>query len=169
MADSSRRRAEIKALADLSIGSAVSKTKTMPKSKNPSGKLASLVGQSEEVIFCATTAFHFSPERYELIIDRAKITVIKRLFLLADNITSIGFAEMLNVKLGAGRLFGTLTLKVRFVEEPIVITYLSRNKAFKAKRIIEGLILANSKSINLDEVPIDELREELIRIGTGAR
>ncbi len=132
-------------------------------------KLEKLVGRSEEVIFCTTTIFRFNPERYELLIDRAKITVIKRLFLLADNITSIGLNEVLSVRLNAGPFFGSLTLKARYVDQPIVITYLSRHKAFKAKRIIEGLIIANNKGINLDEIPIDELTAEIIRIGTGVR
>jgi hypothetical protein len=138
--------------------------------KNKSAqKLESLVGRSEEVIFCTTTVFRFKPERYELIIDRAKITVIKRLFLLADNITSVGLDEVLNVSLNVGPFFGSLTLKARYINQPIVITYLSRPKAFKAKRIIEGLIVANNKGVDLDSIPTDQLTDEIIRIGTGVR
>jgi hypothetical protein len=169
MDDDSRRRAEIKSLGDISINSANSMHRTATKTKNASQKLKSLVGRSEEIIFCTTTVFRFRLERYELLIDRSKITVIKRLFLLADNITSISFGEMLSVELSAGRFFGSLTLKARHVEKPIVITYLSRSKAFKAKRLIEGLIIVCNKDIDLDEVPVEELREELIRIGTGAK
>jgi len=132
-------------------------------------KLEFLARQSEVVIFCTTTAFRFRPERYELIIDRAKITVIKRLFLLADNITSIGFGDILDVNLSVGPFFGTLTLKARYLDQPIQISPLLRDKAFRAKRIIEGLIVACNKGINLDEISSDELVEEIIRIGTGAR
>lgn len=109
------------------------------------------------------------PERYELLIDRAKITVIKRLFLLADNITSIGLGDVLSIDLSVGHFFGTLTLKARYIDQPIIITPLSRSKAFKAKRVIEGLIVAGNKGIDLDEVPTEELVEEVIRIGTGLR
>lgn len=169
MADDLRRRAEIKSLGNIGVDLANSSPKVIPNAKNASQKLKSLVGRSEEIIFCTTTIFRFRPERYELLIDRAKITVIKRLFLLADNITTIGFQDMLSVKLSAGRFFGSLTLKARYVEKPIVITYLSRNKAFTAKRIIEGLIIACNKNLDLDEIPLEELREELIKIGTGAK
>ncbi|HXR50058.1 MAG TPA: hypothetical protein VN778_03475, partial [Verrucomicrobiae bacterium] len=91
-------------------------------------KLEFLARQSEVVIFCTTTAFRFRPERYELIIDRAKITVIKRLFLLADNITSIGFGDILDVNLSVGPFFGTLTLKARYLDQPIQISPLLRDK-----------------------------------------
>jgi hypothetical protein len=132
-------------------------------------KLEFLARQSEEVIFCTTTVFRFRPERYELIIDRTKITVIKRLFLLADNITSIGLNDVLNVNLNVGRFSGALTLKARYIDQPIVIAPLLRDKAFKAKRIIEGLIVASNRGFNLNEIPGDELVEEIIRIGTGVR
>jgi hypothetical protein len=169
----SRRADEIKSLGDTGIRSVSDvpspKVKIMSRTKGASKKMESLVGRSEEVIFCTTTVLRFRPERFELIIDRAKITVIKRLFLLADNITSIGLGDMFSVKLSAGSFFGSLTLKARYVDQPIVITYLSRKKAFRAKRIIEGLIVASNKGIDLDEIPMDELTEEIIRIGTGVR
>lgn len=134
-----------------------------------SKKLEHLAGRSEEIIFCTTTAFRFRPERYELLIDRAKITVIKRLFLLADNITSIRWGDVLSVDLSVGPFFGSLTLKARYINQPIVVAPLRRDKAFKAKRLIEGLIVACSKGIALDEIPTEELVEEIIRIGTGVR
>jgi hypothetical protein len=132
-----------------------------------SKKLEYLADRSEEVIFCTTTAFRFRPERYELLIDRAKITVIKRLFLLANNITTIRWGDVLNVGLSVGPFFGSLTLKARYIDQPIIVAPLRRDKAFKAKRIIEGLIVACSNGIALDEVPTEELMEEIIRIGTG--
>lgn len=166
-----RRTVEIKSLGDTSIRSATDApaNQTKSKTKNASKKLEALVNSSEEVIFCATTVFHFSPERYELLIDRAKITVIKRTFLLADSITSIGLSDMLSVKLSVGPFFGSLILNARYVDQPIVITYLSRNKAFRAKRIIEGLIVASNKGLDLDGIPMDELTSEIIRIGTVSR
>lgn len=134
-----------------------------------SKKLAHLAGQSEEIIFCTTTTFRFRPERYELLIDRAKLTVIKRLFLLADNITSIKWGDVLNVDLSVGPFFGSLTLKARYLDRPIIVAPLRRDKAFKAKRLVEGLIVACSKGIALDEIPTEELIDEITRIGTGIR
>ncbi len=138
------------------------------KTNNSSKKLAYLAGQSEEIIFCTAT-FRFRLERYEMLIDRAKITVIRRLFLLADNITSIGWGDVLSVDLSVGPFFGSLTLKARYIERPVIVGPLRRDKAFKAKRLIEGLIVACSRGITLDEIPTDELLEEIIQIGTGAR
>lgn len=134
-----------------------------------SRNLRYLAGRSEEIIFCTTTAFRFRPERYELLIDRTKITVIKRLFLLADNITSIRWGDVLGVDLRVGPFFGNLTLKARYIDQPIIIALLRRDKAFKAKRIIEGLVVACSRGIALDEISTEELLEEITRIGTGVR
>lgn len=88
---------------------------------------------------------------------------------MADNITGIGLGDMLSVKLRAGLFFGSLTIKAHYVDQPTVITYLSRKKAFRAKRIIEGLIVASNRGVDLDEIPLDKLTEEIIRIGTSVR
>ncbi len=107
MADSSQIESEIKSLGDTGLrggSSGPSTNKDKHEVNEASNNLQLLVGQSEDVIFCATTVFHFSLDRYELIIDRAKITVIKRLFLLADNITSIGLSDVLSVRLNAGQV-----------------------------------------------------------------
>ena len=173
MADDARRESEVKSLGDVGIRSAKGRPQpaanSTPSSKNASTKLRSLAGQSEEVIYCATTIFRFRPERYELLIDRVKVTVIKRLLLLADNITSIALDDLLSVNLSSSLFFGTLTLRARYEDRPIVIPFLLRSKAFRAKRIMEGLIVAKNKGINLDEIPIDELTAEVTRIGTGVR
>lgn len=172
MADRSQRESEIKSLGDTGLRGASlgpSTNKGRHEVSEASNKLQLLVGQSEDVIFCATTIFHFRFDRYELIIDRAKITVIKRLFLLADNITSIGLSDVLSVKLSAGQIFGSLILKARYADQPIAINYLSHKKAFRAKQIIEGLIVATNKGIDLDRIPMDELTSEIIKIGTGIR
>jgi len=108
--------------------------------------------------------FDFFPTK--IVIDRKKITFRDQLFFFTSQSQSILIADVMSVMVDTGLLFSSLSVIDRhFPQDTIVVKYLRDHEAKKARRLIQGLILADKENIDLTNVPDDQLIEKLEEIG----
>lgn len=129
-------------------------------------KLKSLRKSSEDKLIKVEAVFPFDPFPDGIIIDRAKVTVLKRNFFFIEQKTSISTEDLLNVEMNLGPFFGTVKLHSRFfVDGHLEVKYLWRKDARLVERILQAIIIARQHGIDVAKIPREDLLEELHKIG----
>jgi len=131
-------------------------------------QLNELVHESQTVILniSAFPLFDIFPDR--LIVDESKVNIIYRYFWGSETIDSVLIENISDVTIEAGLLLATLRItnssNVRF---PVIMTIsnLRKHDAFRARRIIQGLISAHKHGINLSQYSISEVKDYLEKLG----
>jgi hypothetical protein len=144
----------------------------VPKLKNTkkSEELASLkrmVRKSHEVLVGARTVFPLTLFPHSIIVDRTKITIIKRSFFWSSSVVSIRVEDILNVATDVGPLFGSVTVASRVMNsiDHFQINYLWRGDAIFIKHIIQGYVFALQNNVDVGKLPRKELIEMLSELG----
>jgi hypothetical protein len=155
----------------------------LPKSKKakiphePSEKLIELEKQSHEILFKANTVFPFILFPDTIILDRAHLTIIHRIFFGVAKITSVRIEDILTADLSIGPLFGSLKVATRFfinqdteqsnsseIKSP-AINFLWKQDALEVHKLLQGFIAASQKEIDISQVPKHELTTLLRGLG----
>jgi len=114
--------------------------------------------------FKSTFPFTLFPD--EIIVDETKVSIHTHYFFATKQVRSVEFKDIFNVTIQQGVVFANMTIADRFFsQEPINTPYLKKNDAIKARRLIQGLILASKEGIKIHDLPYDELMQKLERIG----
>jgi hypothetical protein len=141
----------------------------LSKNKTESGqlkKIEQLIANKKKLY----QIFSFFPLQLapdQLIIDTQKVTIIYNQFLGDRFSETILLDQIGDVDLELGFLFGSLNiLSLRHEKKWIKISQLKRDEVLRAKRIIEGLIIAKKEGISLDNSDPD-LVDELEKLGSA--
>lgn len=142
-------------------GSSPNDTSKFRQTQASADKLDKAVRQSHEVLVSANTVFPLSLFPDTVLVDRTKITVIKRNFFWSEDVMSIRIQDVLNVSASVGPLFGSLTIASRVMStvDHFTISSFWRGDVTRLKRIIQGYVIAQHNK--LDTVHLDKL--ELVR------
>jgi len=126
--------------------------------------LKTAVKKSHEVISSAQTFTIFADR---VIVDRTKITIIKRSFFWSADVISIQIEDVLNVSSSVGPFFGTLTIASRVMSttDHYQIPMLWRRDTIDLKRVIQGFVIAKHTGIDTDQLPAGQLLETLRELG----
>ena len=129
-------------------------------------ELKQVVAHSHEVIAHARTALPFLFP-HEIILDRTKITIIKRNFFWSSDIISIRIEDVLNVSGSVGPLFGSVTIDSRVMStvDHFEVENFWRSDATRMARIIEGYLIARQNGVPTDHLSCEELAATLYEIG----
>ena len=105
----------------------------------------------------------------EIVVDRHKVTLIRRPFFWAERIVSLAFEDISNVTIDHGIMFASLEIAHKiFGMPPLMVQYLDRTEANLVKRLLLGIIIAkkegNKELFNLDR---KELIEQAQQVGKG--
>lgn len=122
------------------------------------------VRKSHEVLASAQT-FALFPDR--VIMDRTKLTMIKRNFFWSSDVISIQIEDILNVSSSVGPIFGTLTVASRVMStiDHFQIRFLWRSDAIDLKHIIQGYAIAKNSGIDISQFPKKVMLETLRELG----
>jgi len=120
---------------------------------------------SNTVLAKADTTLTLFPDT--LCVDRAKVTLSKRLFFRAAEVVSMRIEDILNVTATLGPFFGTIKIVSRVMndEEPITVGKFWRTDAIRLKRIIQGYVIALQRNIDCSVLPTKELADQLYQLG----
>jgi hypothetical protein len=131
---------------------------------NDVANLKETVKKTHEVLASVQTVAIF-PDK--VIVDRTKITIIKRSFFWSADVISIQIEDILNVSSSVGPLFGSLTIASRVMSttDHFQINFLWRRDAMYLKRIIQGYVSARQNHIAVDQLEGEELLEMLHELG----
>lgn len=130
-------------------------------------ELKNAVRQSHEVLAGAQTITLFPDE---IIVDRTKITIIKRYSFWSTDVISIQIEDVLNVSTSTGLLFGSLTIASRVMNttDHFDIHLLWRRDAIDLKHVIQGYAIAKHSGIDTSVLPREAMLETLRELGHDA-
>lgn len=131
-------------------------------------RMSELVQEAQTVILniSAFPLVDIFPDK--LIVDESKVSILYNYFWGSETIDSVLIENISDVTVEAGLILATLKItnssNVRF---PTVMTLcnLRKHDAFKARRIIQGLISAHKHGINLLQYKISDVRGYLEKLG----
>lgn len=109
--------------------------------------------------------FDFFPD--ELIIDRHKVSLIRRPFFLSERVISLSYDDISNVSMERGIFFASLEISHKiFGMPPLVIRYLKREESDKVKQLILGLAIARKEgNKEIFTSPTKELIKQAMDLG----
>ena len=151
-------------------------TKSESKKKNPESELEKIdhlkhmLQQSHDVLAQATTVFPLTLFPHNVIVDRNKITIIKRDFFWSADMVCVRIEDVLNVTSSVGPFFGSITISSRVMNsvDHFEINHLWRRDAMIVKYIIQGYMIVRQSNIDISHLSHDELVEALQELGHDA-
>lgn len=161
-----RRQTVERMLAEERIHSPPKKEEAPSPEKLTSEKLDDLIEQSQAPLYRMKTAIPLNPFPDRVIIDVNKITVIYKYFFWSEQIHSVFIKDISDVLVETGLFWSTLCLiDVGFTENSIDIKYLKTREAVKARKVIQGLIVAHKNGLELTKYTGEDLMEKLEELG----
>ena len=129
-------------------------------------KLDKLVDRSQNILYRIKAVFPFNFFTDEIIIDASKVNVIRRIFVKTGNVRSVTYEDIFEVSVNYSLFFATLEVADRFFQEaPIIINYLKKSEALKARRIIQGMLIALKEKVQIDQIENKILINKLEELG----
>lgn len=129
-------------------------------------KVEDLLDRSNKILLKVTTIFPFVLFPIDLVIDANKVDVVYRTFFFSEQIHSIFIKDITDVVVENAFWFGTLKIvDIGYTENSINIPWLWKEDAQKARRIIQGLVLAAKEGADLSPFQTQELAEKVESIG----
>lgn len=132
-------------------------------------KLSDLLKRSQNILLRISSVFPFDLFPDKLIIDETKVSIIHWDFIGTEHIHSIFIEDITDVTLDTTLFFATLRItesnNPRFPRK-FAIKYLKKSEALCARRIIQGMLSAERKGIDIHtdngktSTSIQELGEE---------
>lgn len=129
--------------------------------------LDTIVRMSNQVLDEAKTVFPMTLFPDTITLDRTKLTVTRKTFFMTGRVISIHIEDVLNVAVGVGPLFGSLTIAIKGLtsEDHFSINYLWRSDAVRLKHIIQGYINAIHDNIDTKQLEKGDLVKILNELG----
>lgn len=128
--------------------------------------LDALQKDSNDTLMTIRTVWPFLLFPDTVIIDRSKITIIHKTFFATEQINTVALADILNVDATHGPFFGTIKLHTRFfAKKPLVIQFVTRREALRAKELIQGLCLCIQNNIDISAISKEDLLKKIEEIG----
>jgi hypothetical protein len=128
-------------------------------------ELEDAIKGSNEVLATATTILTIFSDTITL--DRAKLTVTKRMFFSTAEVMSIRIEDILNVTATVGPIFGSVKFVSRVLnaEKPYTINHFWREDALHFKRVTQGYVIAMQRGIDCSTLSTTELTTMLDKLG----
>lgn len=128
-----------------------------------------LVQKSNRCIITISSLFPWDFFPTTMSVEESRITFIFRQFLSSQS-HSVEIKDISNVFIESSPFFASLQVVSRtFIQNDIKISHLNRNKANKARMIIEGLRTFAEHNINTSNYEIDELIAKIEEFHTNKR
>lgn len=144
-----------------------------PDTSNDAGKdtqkLDDMVKMCEKPLLKVKTVFPFVLFTDEVIVDINKVSVIYRNFFFSKQIHSVLIKDVSDVVVETSLLFATLKIvDVGYTDNSIDINYLKRSDGTKARKVIQGLVMAQKHNVDLTKVDHGDLLGKLESLGTNS-
>lgn len=129
-------------------------------------KFDSLVRGCRTMLLKISAVFPFDLFPDELIIDECKVSIVFREFFFSADIHSINIEMIRDVDVETGPFFAKLQIVPDgFPGHPLVVRYLKKGDAYKARSIIQGLMVAKRNDIDLAKIDETDLVNKLELLG----
>jgi len=142
-------------------------TKSKQKELDAAVELKKVVKKSHQLLANVRTVFPVTLFPDSVIVDRTKVSIIKRDFFWTSNTISFQIEDILNISCSVGPLFGSLTIASRVMStvDHFQVNYLWRSEAIFLKHLIQGYIIAKNNKLETDQLSIREMIDTLCELG----
>src|SRR5687767_10553618 len=118
-------------------------------------KLEKLLHRSTRTLLKIQTVWPFDLFPDDVAIDESKINIVQREFFASEIVHSIPISSIKDIELECSVFFATLhVVPDGYPQKEVVVPYLKKNEALRARRIIQGLIVTRKENIDLSKVDI---------------
>jgi len=126
------------------------------------------VSKSHEILCNVQSVFPVSLFPDRIMMDRTKVTILKRNFFWSADVISFQIQDILNISSSVGPFFGSLTIASRVMStvDHFTVNNLWKRDATELKRMIQGYVIAKQNEIDTDSLPIEELIETIRELGS---
>lgn len=144
----------------------------MPSDASPHGEfpdktLDTLLEQNAEILLKVRSVFPFKLFPTTVTIDRTKVVIMDRVFFFSKISRTLPIKDIGTVVVETGFPFASLRMTSKLPNhDSLTVTHLWENQADKARRIIDGLILADRESVDILQVPQEELESKLEEVAS---
>lgn len=129
-------------------------------------KLENLVQRTDRVLLKISAVFPFDFCPDEIIIDENKVNLVIREFFFSAQTHSIMIKMIKDVAIECSPFFATFKLVPDgYPGEPIVIRFLKKNDATRARAIILGLMVSLKEGVDPTKAPTKELKKNIETVG----
>ncbi len=136
------------------------------KQNSDEQRLTDLTDISEKILFKFKSGHPLDLIPDQVTIDPTKIGIISNTIFGPTEYHSIPISIITDITLDTGALFSTLKIYQReFKDSPNIISYIEKKDALYASRLLEGLVLAQTKNIDFSGLPTEEIRKEVEKLG----
>jgi hypothetical protein len=129
--------------------------------------LEEVLVRSNQVLASAKSVFPWTLFPDTIILDRTKLTVIRRSFFMTEDVMSIRIEDILNVSATVGPIFGSITIATRVMSstDHFTLNHFLREDVMHLKHLIQGYVIARHNNIACDHLSYDELIHTLRELG----
>ncbi len=130
-------------------------------------KFYDLVRESARILFQAKSIFPFDLFPDEISIDPIKVNIVSHEFFASARVHCIYIKNISDVFVDCSPFFASLKIIDQgFTENEEIVTTLSKDNAMKARRIIQGLVVAHKQGVDVTRLEQDtDLVEKLEALG----
>lgn len=138
-----------------------------PKKDKDAQDLEEVLVRSNQVLASAKSVFPWTLFPDTIILDRTKLTIIKRDFFMTEDVMSIRIEDILNVSVAVGPIFGSITIATRVMSstDHFTLRHFLREDVMHLKHMIQGYVIARHNNIACDHLTYDELIHTLRELG----
>lgn len=138
-----------------------------PKKDKDAQDLEEVLVRSNQVLASAKSVFPWTLFPDTIILDRTKLTIIKRDFFMTEDVMSIRIEDILNVSVAVGPIFGSITIATRVMSstDHFTLGHFLREDVMHLKHMIQGYVIARHNNIACDHLSYDELVHTLRELG----
>lgn len=137
--------------------------------ENAKKRMDNLIEGSDATLYTVKSVFPFDLFPDKLVLDINKVNLISKEFFWSERVHSVLIEDISDVYIDTSPFFSTLhVVDENFTENMISIQHLKKDEAARARRIIQGLVIARKQTLDLTHINPAELVPRLEELGKAA-
>lgn len=130
-------------------------------------KVQQIIASSPRTLYTAKAVFPFDLFPDEIRIEESKVNIISKNFFASAQVQTQSFKDIKKVEVETSIIFAKLRLvSWTPVDSTLEISFLKKDEALKARRIIEGLKTLSEQKVDFSKIPTYELIEQVEHLGS---
>lgn len=124
--------------------------------------------QEARTLYTIKSVFPFDPFPTTITVQPSAISIVHDLFGLSKKVITVTMSDIFSVEVEAGIMFANLRFTQKQASLPVIeVPYFWKNDAFRARRILQGLIIVQNKDLEIPYMRSDEVLSYLEEIGSS--
>lgn len=129
-------------------------------------KFVKLIDESDGMLLKISSVFPFDLFPDSITIDPIKVNIVSREFFFSACMHTIYVKNILDILVDCSVFFATMRIMYEgFGPNVVYVKYLKKGEAQKARRIIQGLVVATREGVDFSRLDANEVRQQIEMLG----